>query len=947
MFSVLCPAPSRAQARTATITGTATDTDHDVLPAAPVKLEPGNISVTTNAQGEFTIRDVAPGTYTVTVSYLGFSPSTNSIVVAAGQVAKVDAVLSVSSLNQQVTVTAGRSYGEVEAVNETRASDTILNILPAPVISSLPNQNIADAVGRLPGVTLERDEGEGKYVQIRGTEPRLSNLTIDGVIVPSPEGGVRQVKLDTIPAGLIESVQINKTLQANMDADAIGGSVNLVTKTAGERPTISLYGAGGFTPIINKVPVSEFGGTIGKRFGAEKRFGVIFSGSYDYNGRGIDDFEASQTILPGTTFAPGYSAGVIRQYRYDRTRYGLGGSLDYKIGEGSLVYMRGLYSDFMDYGHRWEYILNTNDPSLPGAGGNLPAITTERRDGNFQVGNLVLGGNHVFTKSWFNWGLAAGRARMLNPLNGGESITDFVPVSTVTTSNCQYDPAATKSVYRPQFTPACFTEAYNPSNFQLNVISQSNHGLAAQVNLAAWASAARTYHLGSHFSTFELGFKIRNAHKFDDSYTMDYQHNANLSTPTATPVLESTFIGSFKNPNYYDGSYKLGPAADWEKGNAYLAAHPGDFTLSSTFGGNGSNFDLVERVTGGYIMNTVDFGRLRLIAGLRIEATNDSTVSFDSTTGLLTKKGGASYVNFLPSASLRFRLDSSSDLRLVYSRALNRPDPQFLTSSFGVDCGTQPCTVTEGNSTLRPEHANNYDLLYERYLKPVGLIQAGFFYKDLTDPVVQILTLGSAACPPSLNGSCFINTPVNGGSAYVTGFEVAFQQHFAYFPGLLSGLGISANYSYATSLARSVNPQLRSRHPDPALLRQAPHTWNISPTYDRGRLSMRVGLAYNGPNIYAYFYTDQTTDPTTGVVTPAVLPGGLKGPNGDQYLYAHFQIDAQGSFRIRKGFYFTVAGLNLNNEVFGFYYGSPQFVNQREYYKPTYTFGFRWDLVPE
>src|ERR1700736_1265101 len=268
--------------------------------------------------GGFTITNVAPGTYTVTVSYLGFTDSTTSVTVTAGQVAKVDAVLQVATQNQQVVVTAGRSYGEAEAVNETRASDTLINILPASVIISLPNANIADAVGRLPGVTLERDEGEGKYVQIRGTEPRLSNLTIDGIIVPSPEGLVRQVKLDAIPADLIESVQINKTLLPSMDGDAIGGSVNLVTKTAGERPTVSLYGAGGFTPIINTVPVSEFSGTLGQRFGRATRLGVIVSGSYAYNGRGIDDIEPVPGILPGTTLTPADSFIALRQYKYDR-----------------------------------------------------------------------------------------------------------------------------------------------------------------------------------------------------------------------------------------------------------------------------------------------------------------------------------------------------------------------------------------------------------------------------------------------------------------------------------------------------------------------------------------------------------------------------------------------------------------------------------------------------
>jgi TonB-dependent receptor len=951
LSNLLSPSSAKAQAGAGTITGTAVDAAHDPLPSAPVKLDPGNISTTTNGQGEFSITNVAPGAYTVTVSYLGFSPFTESVTVTAGQVARVDAVLPVATQNEQVVVTAGRSYGEAEAVNETRASDTLVNILPAAVITSLPNANIADAVGRLPGVTLERDEGEGKYVQIRGTEPRLSNLTIDGIVVPSPEGTVRQVKLDSIPAGIIESVQINKTLLPNMDADAIGGSVNLVTKTAGERPTLSVYGAGGFTPIIKNVPVSEFGGTVGQRFGRDKRIGVIVSGSYDYNGRGIDDFEAVQDAFPGT-LTPYYDQGVIRQYKYDRTRYGFGGSFDYKLNPTSFIHVRGLFSDFSDTGHRWEYILSTNTDSqiASGTNTNVPTITTERRIGDFQIANLLVGGNHAFTNYWFDWGVSAGRARMLNPINGGEAITDFIPVASFTNSNCQYSPTLTTDQHTPQFTPACFNEAYNPANFQLDVVSQSGHGLAAQLNLTAYASYARNYHLGSHFSTLEFGFKIRNAHKFDDSYTNDYQHNASAGSPTP-PVLESSLLGGFNNPNYYGGAYKFAPnSPSWELGNAYLAAHPLDFQLSSTKGGNGGNFDLVERVTAGYFMDTIDFGRFRLIGGLRIEGTDDRTFSFDGSpggTGTLSVKGGGDYVSYLPSASLRFRLDNSSDLRLVYGRALNRPDPQFLTQSFTIDCGTQPCLVTQGNNTLRPEHANNYDLLYERYLTPLGLVQAGFFYKDLTDPVVVTQVTGDASTCPAQTPTypnCLINTPINAGSAYITGFEAAFLYHFARLPGLLSGIGVSANYSYAASQARSVNPG--NRTDNPALLRQAPHTWNISPTYDRGRLSVRLGLAYNDANIFVYNFAAVNTCGQTlggpGGPTDAIA-GGIHGPCGDQYLYSHFQVDLQGSFRLRPDLYFTAAGLNLNNEVFGFYYGSPQFVNQREYYKPTYSFGLRWE----
>ena len=241
-----------------------------------------------------------------------------------------------------VTVRGERERGEVEAINIERTSDNIIQVLPNEVITSLPNTNIADAVGRLPSVSLERDEGEGKYIQIRGTEPRLSNVTVDGIHLPSPEG-VRNVKLDVIPADLVDMVEISKTLSANQDADAIGGSVNLVTKSADDKPYVSVLGMFGYTPIAGGRTLRQFDGTAGQRFGHDKKFGLLFGGSYDHNGRGINDVEpayAPPPLVPNTM--------DLREYLYDRTRYGFGGEADYKIGDMSSLYLRGLYSKFKD-----------------------------------------------------------------------------------------------------------------------------------------------------------------------------------------------------------------------------------------------------------------------------------------------------------------------------------------------------------------------------------------------------------------------------------------------------------------------------------------------------------------------------------------------------------------------------------------------------------------------
>lgn len=128
------------------------------------------------------------------ISYEGFAPFTSEVTVNAGTVTRVDAVLKVASQSEQITVSAERPHGEAEAINRERTSENILQVLPAEVITSLPNTNIADSLGRLPSVTLERDEGEGKYVQIRGTEPRLSNVTVNGIVIASPEPGARQTR---------------------------------------------------------------------------------------------------------------------------------------------------------------------------------------------------------------------------------------------------------------------------------------------------------------------------------------------------------------------------------------------------------------------------------------------------------------------------------------------------------------------------------------------------------------------------------------------------------------------------------------------------------------------------------------------------------------------------------------------------------------------------------
>src|SRR5437016_10009888 len=491
-----------AQERKGAITGHVADSSGGALIGAHITVQPGRVSVVSDARGQFFINDLEPASYTVTITYVGFEAFTQRLNVAAGQAASVDAKLEVESQNLKVLVTAERASGEAEAVNRELTADNIVQVLPAEVIRSLPNANMADALGRLPSVTIERDEGEGKYVQIRGTEPRLANLTIDGVNTPSPESGVRQIKLDAIPADIVESVEINKTLQANMDPDGIGGSVNLVTKTAGERPTANISGMGGYTPILGGRGLIETAGTVGQRFGASKRFGVLIGGSYDWNGRGIDDIEPVPDLatLSGGTQARYFEAIDVREYRYYRSRWGLAGSVDFKPSDGSTIYIRSLYSDFHNYGDVWVYSLTDNTPilnppqypngiTLQGSNGcsidsttgvesctGVPSFRHQIRRPDYAFGSILLGGKHVLTTTWYIWDISASRSSQDHQI--GDRTVSF-NADGLPSSSCQYDLANTKSLYLPQWTPSCFTEAYtNQSNFPLSRM-QISHGLTA------------------------------------------------------------------------------------------------------------------------------------------------------------------------------------------------------------------------------------------------------------------------------------------------------------------------------------------------------------------------------------------------------------------------------------------------------------------------------------
>lgn len=953
MLCLELSATAFGQDQTGSISGTLMDLAGAVLRGAQVSIPAKGVVVSTDQQGRFFFSGLEPGDYTISVSYIGFQKLTKTVPVNPGTSTTVSLQLQVESQKQSVLVTAASASAEVEAVNEERVADNLIQVMPAQTITKLPDRNLGDAISRMASVALTRNEGQDNFVGVRGGEPRLTNTTVDGFNMPSQDPGIREFDFFSVPPGIVGSVSVSKTLSANMDGDGIGGSINLVTKTATDAPSYQItalggIGAmGGFTPIENARPNANIYGTWGRRFGASKKFGFVIGGEYDFDGTGYNDVEPTpdEATLSNGQSVPWDDGQDIRTYMFHRPRYGLGGTLDYRIKPGSTIFLHYLYSYTRDNGDKSVYSLFDNTPGVQtvtaaagtysGGCGTANGTTTapcntppryynQLENARIYSDSVILSGTHVLKNTWYTWSAAIGNGYFGDdPFDSG-NFTDIA-----STSACQFNQSATKDYHLPQWSPACFDEINSPQNYVFTG-TQRQLGHEEQINIGIQGSGAFRWRAGGHLSTFEYGAKFRSMHKYNNQYYSD------ASYAGAGPGVPMTdFPNQLTQSNYYNGAYKDGYNVWFPAVQNYVNQHPTDFTYSNDKGVDSANYGLVEHIPAFYVMNTTDFANgVRVVLGLRAEITTDSVhnLAFDPNGNATPNAFSGSYYDLLPSASLRFNAGQNSYMRLIYARGVSRPEETHLAEdvSWGVGGnGAFKNTVSFGNPNLKAETGDDIDVLYDHYFKTFGVLSGGYFYKHLSLPPVSTQKVLNNYLPPgapsSDQGTYLATYYINAGSAWISGIELQYLQHWSNLPGVLGGLGMNANYSYIGSQTSGI----AGRSDKPRLLENAPNLFNIGPTFNRGPLAMQMNINFNGASIYQYQYTDGA-------------PGGPEGPLGDYYNYPHTQVDAQGSYAIRPGLQLVVSGLNLTNEEFGFYYGSQKYDTQREFYHPTYWFGIKW-----
>lgn len=820
--------------RRALVTGVVTDAEGSRLPGATVRIAGTSTGTATDVRGEYSLF-VNPGTITLEVNFIGNLPKTETLEVSPGETVIFNVSLEPDVVELgQVNINA-RLEGQQSALNQQKSSSTIKNIVAADQIGAFPDQNSAEALQRIPGINVQRDEGDGRDVLVRGLAPQFTNISINGEQIPSPEAGMRSVALDAVPADQLASIEVTKALTPDMDGDAVGGSVNLVTQTANSEELI-IRGRASIEYNDPSGKVAPQGNlSISKRTKGGK-FGYILNGTYNASNRSTDrmEFDDWENGVPGVV--------EVADYTITRNRIGASTTMDYQFNKNSHIYIRGLFSEVQDHELRRQLVFEEGDP-----------LVKELKDRleNQGVYNIGLGGRSEGSKMKIDYEVTYGKAYQNTPYNNKtEFETEETPSYSINT-NDKYSPRIENFTYDGDQNIS-----YTNSSIYKFSLFEESETLAEDQNITAKTNIALPLTLGKNTGEIKFGGKVRLK---DKKYTFKKFEQYELAEDDqGDPVMDLTlsqFDDGFTDKDFMDGEF--GGIGYWPNTSFidFINANrnsfetdPDVFLEESTLEG----YDASENVYAGYVQGMVQFDKLMVLGGVRYELTKvdykSGTFIADAEEGepsVVPVTGKSDYAFLLPMLHFKYSVNNNTNLRLAGTRSYSRPNFEDLVQGAEIDKGKGEATIS--NPDLLPVDAINLDLFGEHYLGTVGLISAGVFYKRLDNFIYKQTTDRTL---PGRGADIYeVTQAVNGGTASLIGAEVAWQQNFTKLPGFLGGLGIYLNYTYTQSEAEVENFSEDEDITSIDLPGQAKHVGNFALVYTKGGFNGRISYNYNGKYI--------------------------------------------------------------------------------------------------
>ena len=912
------------------ITGKITDPDGNIsLPGATIKLNSGNRYTISDQIGDFEFLNVPAGTYQIEVVYIGYQNLTQEVTVEEGKNIKVN--LSLSSGSQtlnEVVVSGDRLKGQARALNQQKNNRNITNVISSDQVGRFPDANIGDALKRVPGITMQNDQGEARNIIIRGLAPSLNSVTLNGDRIPSAEGDNRNVQMDLIPSDMIATIEVNKTLTPDMDADAIGGSVNLITRATPNGERISATVAGGFAPIREK-GIYTAGLVYGNRY-LDNKLGVVVSGSYNNNDYGSDNIEA---VWVQDDFGNVYvEEADVRKYDVQRIRRSAAIAVDYKFNDNNTIFANAIYNWRDDRENRFRTTYDDIEATYDGQAitGFTGRVTRETKGGidsdrnksrrleDQRVQNYALRGEHLLSsKLDLDWSMNYATAREFRP---NERYIEFQQEG--------LDLFQNGSTNRK---PLITSQGEDLALFEQSALTENRDNteeseFGAKVNIRFPFTV-----IDGQKGRLRTGLRLRLKDKSRNNIFYSYEP---VDGVTLADVGTSYFNGSGFNPGsqYVPGTF----ASANYLGNLQLN-NPALFTSEldpSEF--LAVNYKAKENIYAGYVRWDQDFNdKLSMILGFRIESTHidytgNRVLDEEELEGEINTTN--SYTNVLPSVSFKYNVNEDFILRAAFTTALARPDYYALAPY--VNNIAADSEIQAGNPDLDATYSYNFDLMAENYFKSVGLISAGVFYKNLNNFIYTYsnnqYTSGDFANDfptqdnpvPAGENWTFLQSR-NGDNVDVYGFEVAFQRQLDFLPGkFLKGFGIYANYTYTESKAKGIADEDGNERKNVSLPGTAPHMLNGSLFWENSKFSARASANF------ASDYLDEL--------------GSDKFQ--DSYYDKQFFLDLNASYKITKNIRIFAEANNITNQALRYYQGISSRTKQLEYYQARFNLGLKFDF---
>ena len=835
---------------------------------------------------------------------------------------------------EQIIIQAQRSSNAL-ARSAQKEAPNLINLMTAEDIKKLPDVSVGESLRRMPGISLETDTGEGRYINIRGIDSDLNSTTFAGMRLPasnnaSPQSGGRAVAMDSIPNGLVGALTVTKSNLPEQDAEAIGGTIEITPKTAPSNghPFLEGHIGTGFEPLRG-TPITDLTISGGGRFGAgnqtdstinaysDRPFSVVATAAYYEDKRGVNDVEPA--FLDGHGFpSPSQALGGWDQrwYQYHRQRHGLGLDLGYQADANNSYYIRGFDTGYTETVHRQR--LTVTPDGNPVQTGNsftdgLSANGFDKtlRDEKEKIGNdvLMLGGKNKFSGAVLDYHVGYTRGSF-DKLYDYNSDFNFTPAASANPT-VNYNLSGVGQT--PLFTVA--NAAYlNPANYSLVKLNNSTSTIHDGEKSAAINYKLATNWLGGEDESIKLGASLR--------YRTRSLDNPQYSLPSSFLGLPLTSAISGDNITFYHGQYQNMPQINVGQ---LQGQYGGSMTQSANDYSNTQKAYARDKedVSAVYGQYEWERGDLEVLGGVRVERTSatynaiGSATDASGNTTFAPVDGSKTYDNAFPSLQARLKQDNNTQFRAAFSSAIGRPGFNQVSPSIQIDTGAN--TVSSGNPNLKPITSQALDLSLEHYLPNAGIISIGLFDKEISNYIVTkqtTSTFPNNGLFAGLVGAVHVNTFANVDKSYARGLELNYEQRFKFLPGAWSGLGAGFNYTY-------VNSSFQIRPGETALLPStSKNSANVTLFYELDGINVRLGGYYVSSDLWAV--------------------GGSK--DTDIYNSGRFTMDLGSSYPINSSWSLYGNVKNLTNTPLAFYEGYSNRVIQREYYGVTVQAGVNFSF---